>query len=197
MTGRIVSARRTADGIMLHRIVPSEVEGEVTMRLIEVLPDDADWLEAVAALPPDDVAPIEPAPPALEALKAQAVWGINQVVGEVRKRYITPILGQEALYVKKEQQAREWVAAEAPQIEDYKMIAREVGVTAPTADELAQIWLNMAAITEEAVSRLENIRMTAIYAIRSAAGAADVEAAKAAAFATIAGLNELTSEVTE
>ncbi|WP_143542812.1 hypothetical protein [Cereibacter azotoformans] len=189
MTGQIVSARRTADGIVLHRLVPSEVEGEVTMRLIEVLPDDPDWLEAVAALPPDDVAPIEPAPPLLAVLRAEAICGINRVAGEIRRRYVTVMPGEEMLYLRKEAEARAYLADPDPDPADYPLIMAEEGITAPTAWHVAQVYLGLSAVWISLAAPLETARLGAIAQIELAEDAETIRAIVDAACVQIAAIS--------
>lgn len=93
---------------------------------------------------------------------------VNGVAGEVRKRFLTDIPGQEALYLMKEAEARAWVADPTPTAEEYPLITAEIGITGATGDEVAQIYLNLSAIWRVAASQLETARLGAIAQIESA-----------------------------
>ena len=60
----------------------------------------------------------------------------------------------------------------------YPLIAAEVGVTAPTARELAQVWVNVSVYWRSIAARIEGVRMRAIARIEAAP---DADAAQAAA----------------
>lgn len=88
-----------------------------------------------------------------------AVARINTAAGAVRRLYVTDIPGQEALYLLKEAEARGWLAEVVPDPADYPLIAAEIGITAPTGDEVAQVYLNLAAIYVQAAAQLEHARL--------------------------------------
>lgn len=103
---------------------------------------------------------------------------INTAVGKKRGKYITPIPGQEMIYKDKEEEAKLYVA-ESPEpatLEDYPWIEKEIGVTAPTAYELAQVWLNMAAQWRYVGPLLENLRLSSVNAISAATSKAEMDA---------------------
>jgi hypothetical protein len=126
---------------------------------------------------------------ALGPMRMRAVEEINARVDQLRRRYITSIAGQEAIYLRKEAEARAYLAAEAPELADYKWLAAEVGITAPTAYELAQIWLNKAHIWAELVGpQIEGLRQASIAAVQAAASGPAIEAALAAAVTALEAL---------
>ena len=57
------------------------------------------------------------------------------------------------------------------------MISAEVGVTAGTAYEVAQIFLNMNAILIQTLAALESIRLTAVTTIEDAVEKTNVDIA--------------------
>lgn len=103
-------------------------------------------------------------------LRAQAIADVNTQAGNVRSRFITTIPGQEMIYLKKEQEAISYIAEDpAPtNLVNYPLLAAEIGVTASTAYELAQIWLNMASQWQAVAGMIETARLTAVYTIEVA-----------------------------
>lgn len=97
---------------------------------------------------------------------------VNRVRGEVRLLYITDIPGQQMVYADKEAQARAWLADPEPDPADYPAIVAEIGSTAPTAHDVAQVYLTQAAIWRQVSAVIEGVAMTAHAAID---GAADAE----------------------
>ncbi len=120
----------------------------------------------------------------LTVVRAEAIAAVNGTVAAIRRRYITDISGQEMLYLQKRDEARAYMAAWSPEADpdtaDYPLIEAEVGVTAPSAYELAQLWLNLSALYVAVAASLETARLTAVYAIEAAADAAEMATARAA-----------------
>jgi hypothetical protein len=119
--------------------------------------------------------------------KAQGVKAINRAAAALRGQYITVIPGQEMIYLAKEAEAVRYLA-ETPEpatLEGYTMLAAEVGITAPTAYELAQLWANMSALWRGIAAQIETARLGAIYQIETAPDAAAVDAIVAAAVAAL------------
>lgn len=115
---------------------------------------------------------------ALAPIRALAVAEINSLVATVRGRIVTDIPGQQMIYLRKEAEARAWVAAATPDLADFPLLSAEVGITAPDADQLAQIWLNQAWLWAEVLApALERLRITATDAVRAAPDGAAIWAA--------------------
>lgn len=117
--------------------------------------------------------------------RAAAMEQVNSAVRRVRALFVTDLPGQEMLYIRKEAQARGYLA-ESPEPADasaYPLIAAEVGITAPTAAQVAQVYLNLAAIWESVGAALESVRLGAVAAIEVATSRAEIDAALAT-FAT-------------
>jgi hypothetical protein len=104
--------------------------------------------------------------------RAAAIAQINQLAGMARQRYITTAPGQEMIYLAKEAEAVAYLAASVPNppadLAAYPLLAAEIGVTAPTAWELAQVWVNTALIWRSIAAGMEGARMRAIAAIEAA-----------------------------
>ena len=116
---------------------------------------------------------------ALVRRRTAAIAEVNQMIGALRAQYITPIPGQEMLYLAKRAEAAAFLTLDpAPETLDaFPLLAAEIGITAPSAAELAQIWLNLGALWEGVAAQLEALRLSAIKAIEEAWDAAAIEAA--------------------
>lgn len=110
--------------------------------------------------------------------RIEASAGVNIRVGDLRRRIYTDIPGQDAMYLEKRAEAVAYVAeargrGEPASLADYPLLANEVGVTAPTPWQLAQIWLHMAAAFKAIGAATERLRMQAQIDISTAK---DIEA---------------------
>lgn len=106
--------------------------------------------------------------------KAAGISKVNQRVSYIRGKYITPILEQGAIYNEKRNEAIAYLADPDPNMDQYPFLSGEVGITAPTAYELAQLWLNLAAIWIEAGAQIEKIRVGANTRIEAATSEEEV-----------------------
>ncbi|MBL9046807.1 MAG: hypothetical protein JNK34_05765 [Tabrizicola sp.] len=136
----------------------------------------------------------EPAPPTVEevartaaahlqAARQQALERVNARVGTIRKLIYTDIPGQDALYLEKRAEAIAYVAeargpGEPVTLKDYPLLANEVGITAATPWQLAQIWLFRSSQFKDFGAATEKARMTAAIAITSARDFEEIEAAE-------------------
>ncbi|WP_411838671.1 hypothetical protein [Paracoccus sp. ME4] len=191
-TGAIVSAGRTDVDSLAGLIAGSEFDviAPVPDMIVEggaYWHDGQDWQD----LPPrpgpwatwDGTTWVDPRSPAemeadLIGARLMAVAAINAAAGPIRRLYVTDIPGQEALYLMKEAEARAWVASADPDPMQFPLISAEVGITAPTADEVAQVYLNLSGLYTAAAAQLETVRLGHIA---MAEAAPTVEAAEAAA----------------
>lgn len=111
---------------------------------------------------------------ALEKTHARAE--LAAAIAAARTALITDLPGQSMIYLAKEAEARAWLADPAPDMAEYPMLSAEIGITAPDAQALAQIWLNMATLWRSAAATLEARRLTLTAAIDAATTVAEVEA---------------------
>lgn len=110
--------------------------------------------------------PLSLPPPTVDELLAR----IDAEAEAVRAQYITPGSGQAMVYGAKQAEARAYQAAGEPaDLADYPLIAAEVGTTAPTAAEIAALWLAMEAQWVQAAAAIEALRLSAKAAVREAA----------------------------
>ena len=92
-----------------------------------------------------------------------AISTVNTVAEAVRSRFVTPGSGQAMVYMEKQAEARAWFAAGEPEdLTEFPWLQAEIGITAPSSYELAQLWLNLSTIWAQIGSQLEAIRLTAI-----------------------------------
>lgn len=175
----IIGAFPTAGGIQVNRQVAPD-----TLSCALVFEGDPDWMEAVAAAAQfgHEVTAPEPPAPTLAAAQAAARRSVNAVRGEVRSRFITGLPGQDMVYLEKEREARDWVAARAsggnaPDPGDYPHILGECGITAPDMDQVAQVYLNMAAMFRRVSAVIEAHALAAIATVDQAPTPEDALAA--------------------
>lgn len=119
-------------------------------------------------------------------IKRQAVDAVNSAAGDVRQHFVSDLPGQDMVYLRKEAEARRWLAELRPDLEGYPFLAAEVGITAETPDQLAQVWLNLAALWQQIAAGIEHHRFAASAAIAAAQTTGEVTAAVATFNATMA-----------
>lgn len=112
----------------------------------------------------------------LSSVKAAATGRVNTLAGDLRRTFITTIPGQEMIYLAKEAEAKAWIADPSPDIADFPLLAAEAGLTAPDADQLAQLWLNLGSQWRQVAAQIEAARLGAVYAISVAASEAAIAA---------------------
>lgn len=124
---------------------------------------------------------------ALNRAKDAGVDRVNDAIGDIRLKYVTDIPGQQTIYTEKQDEAQAYLAANpAPAtLADYPLLAAEVGVTAPTAYQLAQVWANKAQLFKQVAAITERLRMQSGGAIAAATTEAGVDAAVQTALTTL------------
>lgn len=96
---------------------------------------------------------------------------IDEKADEVRARFATP--GKHVIYDKKLQEARRYVEAinsnnPPTNLKKFPYLRKEVGVTAPTPLELANLWITMNDSWDEISPLIEEISLRGKYAVKSA-----------------------------
>lgn len=137
---------------------------------------DGQWEERTDLKPPPPPTPEETAvlrTAALEAARARTVERVNDRVDALRRRIYTDIAGQDALYLEKRAEAVAYVrqtdiAGEPRDLGDFPLLANEVGITAPTPWQLAQVWLHRSDQFKAVGAATERARMIAANAIAAA-----------------------------
>ena len=117
----------------------------------------------------------------LEQRKADRIKEVNAKIGAVREEYITPIPGQEMIYSAKEEEAKAFnaITPRPTDLSGFPFLEAEIGITAPSAQELADLWVQMAADWRTIGPLLEQLRLGTIEAVRAATTVAEIEQAMA------------------
>lgn len=105
-------------------------------------------------------APISTSVPFAEIV-AQLKVLVDQSAESERLKYITPGTGQAMTYQQKVAEAQAFKAATDPQASDYPVLSSEVGITADTLDEVANIVLAAFAQWQQIGAMIESIRLGA------------------------------------
>lgn len=140
------------------------------------------FLAAHLRLPSGEWVPRPPPPPPtateiaerraheLESARGTALRNLDSLIEVARARFVTLLPGQEAIYQAKEAEARSFLARVrgGDDLDDFPYLAAEVGITAPTAHDLAQLWLQRGAVNRRRGAETERMRFTAREAIRTA-----------------------------
>ena len=114
---------------------------------------------------------------ALAEAKAQARAEITTRISAARSAMITTLPGQQMIYLAKEAEAARYISDPAPDLATYPLLAAEIGITAPDAWQLAQIWLGMADLWRQAAAQLEALRLGTAAAVEAAGTVAEGDAA--------------------
>lgn len=122
----------------------------------------------------------------LVSARQTAIREIAAIRGAARLAYITDLPGQDMLYIAKMEEARAFIAEAEPDPADYPLIASEVGVTAPTAEEVAQVFLNLNALWRLAAGAIDAACFGAEAAVYAATTATEIDAALIALAAQLA-----------
>lgn len=112
----------------------------------------------------------------LQQAKTEAIAAVNAVSGLTRQKFITILPGQNMIYMAKEREAIANLAAPTGDSTPYPLLAAEVGVTAPTAWELAQVWVNVSVYWRSIAARIEGVQMCAIAQIENCTDPDDLNA---------------------
>ncbi|UZD70819.1 hypothetical protein [Brucella sp. JSBI001] len=97
----------------------------------------------------------------LATIKAGLKVEIDALAENERLKYITPGNGQAMTYQQKVTEAQAFKAATDPQPEAFPMLSSEVGITAPTIDEVADVVLAAYAQWQQIGAAIEAIRLGA------------------------------------
>lgn len=203
----IIRAHMVGEGVQIYM---DKGPGQIGMDLI--LPDEAGYDEAVAMVEagtfdaPRDY-PAQPSPhhvwdhaadawvdprtpddlsAELDSARNDALAAITVLRGRARLAYITDLPGQDMLYIAKAEEAKAYLADPEPDPADYPLVMSEVGVTAPTPYEVAQIFANLNALWRHAAGSLDAACFQAEAAVQQAP---DIDTINAILTGLAAGLN--------
>ena len=110
----------------------------------------------------------------LHDTQAAHIDRVNRTCGLIRVRFVTDIPFQDTTYAAKREEAISYLKETDPDLTDYPYLRREIGITADTAYELCQVWLNMALITHDLNAELESLRVDTNNRIGRAAAIEEV-----------------------
>lgn len=102
-----------------------------------------------------------PVETSLDAIKASLKSTVDSLAEIERLKYITPGNGQAMTYQQKVAEAQAFKATSNPQPSDYPILSSEVGITADTLDEVANIVLAAFAQWQQIGALIESIRLGA------------------------------------
>jgi hypothetical protein len=96
---------------------------------------------------------------------------IDEKADEIRARFATP--GKHVIYDKKLQEAQRYIEAinsnkPPTDLKKFPYLRKEVGLTAPTPLELANLWISMNDAWDEVSPLIEEISLRGKYAVKSA-----------------------------
>lgn len=114
----------------------------------------------------------------LEAYKKSAVKNINDQVGEVRLKYITNITGQSMTYEEKRKEAHLYksMAPNYPtDLSSFTYLGDAVGIDAPTALEVADMWIDLQEQWKMADGPIEKSRRQHIVLVNNANTRAEID----------------------
>ncbi len=118
--------------------------------------------------------------PDLAALQAEACARIDAAAEDLCNNVVTPGSAQMARYARKQAQAQAFLADTAPTEDKYPAVYGEVGITADTAQAVAEEILARAAAWWTYGDAIERARLGGKRAVKAAASVAAIQAAEAA-----------------
>ncbi len=120
-------------------------------------------------------APVQASTPQV-FLKAIFKAEVDAAAETERLNYITPGAGQAMTYQQKIDEARAFKSASEPEAADYPVLSSEVGITAETLSEVADIVLAAFAQWQQIGAVIESIRLGAKRDIDAAEGETEARA---------------------
>lgn len=131
----------------------------------------------------------------LTALKRAAEAKVDGEAEALRQRFVTPGSGQAMTYLVKQEQARQCIADPDPDPANYPLLAATIGIErdeetgqiAQNVTEVAQIVLSVLDQWMQVAAMIEQLRLGAKAAIRTATTPAAIEAAAQVDWQSIAG----------
>jgi len=122
----------------------------------------------------------------LISLKNEVYSYIDETIGTIRLKFITDLPGQDSVYRMQEEEAIAYLKDEAnkgendPELDpsNYVAIYHQIGLVAPTAYEIAQLWVNKANLTRSEGAKIEALRQGAKNTVADATTKADIISAR-------------------
>lgn len=140
---------------IVENVIVGEIDGSVACGDDVCIGWTYDGNEFSPSLPP----PLSPEE--FEVMKAGLKQAVDASAETERLKYITPGAGQAMTYQQKVSEAQAHKATTDPQSSDYPILSSEVGITADTLDEVANIVLAAFAQWQQIGAMNESIRLGA------------------------------------
>ncbi|MCM0751955.1 hypothetical protein DEA98_13750 [Brucella pseudogrignonensis] len=153
----------------------TNVDGREVWGSAPDLPEDATEMSETEWQTGIDAARQQPAA-TLEQIKSTLKAGVDAAAEAERLKYITPGNGQAMTYQQKVAEAQAYKAASNPKAADYPILSSEVGITAETLAEVADIVLSAFAQWQQIGAMIESIRLGAKRDIDAAEDEAEARA---------------------
>lgn len=156
---RIIN-EKVVEILVLPKGVPIEQAIHPDMLLAFVEVDESveeGWMVTGGELSP----PSNPDPISLFDVKAALKHEVDTNAETERLKYITPGNGQAMTYQQKVTEAQAFKTATYPQTSDYPILSSEVGITAETLDDVANVVLAAFAQWQQIGAMIESIRLGA------------------------------------
>lgn len=134
-----------------------DVPGADGLAVMEA-PDDVntDWRLLDGVLQPPSLFPVD-----MQLVRTDLKAQVDTDAETERLKYITPGNGQAMTYQQKVAEAQAFKAATNPKASDYPILSSEVGITAETLTEVADIVLAAFAQWQQIGAAIESIRLGA------------------------------------
>jgi len=143
----------------------------------------ATWPEGVSLVDPPAGIPLfggEWLQPELAALQAEACARIDAAAEDLCNNVVTPGSAQMARYTRKQTQAQAFLADAEPTADKYPAVYGEVGITADTAQGVAEAIISRADAWWAYGDAIERVRLAGKQAIQAAGTVSSIRAAEAA-----------------
>ena len=183
ITGKISSSGTAYNGVEIFRDVPP---GEDYLVL------DGPIGSIRNKLVIDSVIVDDPSPVAddLVSLRANAIREIEVGVEELHRRFLTSIPAQEEVYKVKEAEARAYLAATAPNPDDFSLVKLDADLAGVPLAVAASVIVQRAEQTRSALRAAEGIRRTANSRLAEATTVAEIETEVGGSLKKLAELND-------
>ncbi len=122
----------------------------------------------------------------------EAETAIDAAADRVRSRFATP--GKHVIYSDKRAEAARYLEQVAngtePHMEEYPYLSAEIGMTAETAMDLAELWLWMDSLWKGAAAAIEQISLGGKGQVRLATSQTQIDSIKAETIAILDGIGD-------
>lgn len=126
----------------------------------------------------------------LGLLRYRGEQDIDAAADRTRARFATP--GKHAIYADKRNEAAGYLAAvvagDPIDMATYPYLAAETGITAPTTEDLANLWVTMNQQWQQVAAALEQITIAAKAQVRAANSGAVIDGIVSATVAALDGI---------